>query len=474
MNRSLKANVSQKQRIQKRPMALKSVYSQKGPHQTGPDNRIGLPVQTASMVAQLTSSHFQTAQRQTMVRQLNQTQGNRYVQRLMGQIQRWTDPEAAAQVIDIIDTANSAPLKTLVDSFDTGVNGQGVNLKLPDGTSVTIPIEDATKLRARATDKLAERLMEDVADIVLPLAAGIDAATSNSQRRKSMIAIYDQTASSLDRIAVLRPGSERWKHPNPAVQDAILAVLKLKIIFSAEAYFSSPIDQEAKGGAHYEARTTMGGRKDSDWCGMFASTNYLQSNFDDDLKKGFLHVDNVVDYFTYVYRRTHRVKQWIYVDDQWQDLRAYHESRSSLRQWTDASSVTSAEGLDIQAGDIVLMDHDRNGKPNHIVIAHAWNPTTKMLFTIGGNDSGFQIDQSPADSGPTAGDETTMNDREQAEQALNQPLRKGDKEKHVGVRAIDVTKGKIFGVGRPSIVDFEDHTYHTENPKKPPVDVPGI
>ncbi len=429
------------------------------------------------LAAHLSNPHLQTAQRQMMVRQINQTQGNRYVQSLMNQIQRWTDPEAAARVTDTINTANTAALKTLMDSFETGINGQHIDLTLPDRTKVTIPIEDATGLRERATQKLAERLMEDVADIVLPIAAGIDAATSSNQRRKLMIQIHAETADHLDRIAALRPGSERWKHPNPAVQDSILAALQLKIMFSAEAYFTSPIDQEAKGGAHYDARTTMGGRKDSDWCGMFASMNYLQSNFDDDLKQGFLHVKNVVDFFNYVYHRTNRVKRWIYIDDGWQELRAYHESRGSLRQWIDASSITSADGLDIQAGDIVLVDRDQDGQPNHIVMVHTWNPTTKMLFTIGGNDGGYQVDQKSNRPGPTEGDEAAMDPRDQAEQVLDQPLRRGDKENHVGIKAIDVTdasaKVRVFGIGRPSIVDFEDHTYHTENPKKPPVDVPG-
>lgn len=478
MNRDMRSPASQKHRLQKKTPAVKTVHHQGGPQQTKPDDSLGALVQTEELAAQLTNPRFQMAQRQTMVRQLNRTQGNRYVQRLMEQIQRWTDPDAAASVTEIINTANSDDLDMLVASFETGINGQSVDLDLPNLTNMTIPIEDATKLRARAIDKLAERLMEDVADVVLPLAAGIDAATSSSKRRTSMMEMHAKTADLLARIAILRQGSERWKHPNPAVQDSILAALQLQVMFRAEAYFTSSTDQEAPGGAHYDAYTTMGGAKNANWCGMFVSINYLYGNFDSDLKNGFRHVKNVVDYFNYIYHNNpKRLKKWIYVDDRWQELRAYHESRGSLRQWIDAGSIASAEGLDIQPGDIVLLDNDNDDQPNHIVMVHTWNPTTKMLFTIGGNDGGYQVDQKSGRSGPTEGDEATMRPREQAEQALDQPLRRGDEGTHVGIKAIDVTKTsatvRVFGIGRPSIVDFEDHTYHTENPKTPPLDAPG-
>lgn len=481
MNRNLKTSPSQKQQPRKKSPVLKAVHPQVSPQQTRPDNGPGLPAASADMAVQLTASYFQTAQRQMLVRQINRTQGNRYIQRMLGQIQRWPDTETADSVTEIIDTANSDSLETLLASFETGVNGQSVVLDLPNRSNITIPIEEATSLRQQTVKKLSERLMEDVAMIVLPAAARMDAATSSSQRRELMMQIHSGTADLLTRIATLRPGSERWKHPNPAVQDSILAALQIQVIFRAEAYFTSTTDQEAPGGAHHDAFTTMGGAKEANWCGMFVSTNYLYGNFDSDLKNGFRHVDNVFDYFNYVYRRNpKRVKKWIYVDDRWQELRAYHESRDSLRQWTEADSITSAEGLDIQPGDIVLLDNDQDGQPNHIVMVHTWNPTTKMLFTIGGNDGGFRVDQGRDPSDLTEEDEATMRPRDQAELALDQPLRRGGKKSHVGIKAIDVTntaaKVRVFGIGRPSIVDFEDHPYHTDKKElmKPPVDVPGI
>lgn len=475
MNRDIKPPASQKQRVPQKTPAVKPVHPQEKPRQTGPDNRVGLPVQTASMAV----PPWQTAQRQMMVRQLTGTQGNRYVQRLLGQIQRWADPETAASVTGIINTANSDDLERLVASFETGIKGQSVVLDLPNRTNVTIPLEDGTGLRQQAINKLTERLMENVADIVLPAAAGIDAATGSQQRRVSMLAMHRQTAPLLARITALRPGSERWKHPNPAVQDSILAALQLQVMFQAEAYFTSATDQEAPGGAHHDAYTKMGGTKGANWCGMFVSINYLHGNFDNDLKNGFRHVKNVVDYFNYTYHRyPDRVRKWIYADERWQELRAYHENRGSLRRWIEADSITSAEGLDIQPGDIVLLDNDNDDQPNHIVMVHTWNPTTRMLFTIGGNDGGFQVDQNPGRSGSPEGDEATLSPRDQAELALDQPLRRGDQDTHVGIKAIDVAeasaKVRVFGIGRPSIVDFEDHTYHTENPKTPPVDAPGI
>ena len=78
-----------------------------------------------------------------------------------------------------------------------------------------------------------------------------------------------------------------------------------------------------------------------DWCGFFAMENYLQSNLDSDLKRGFFHVTNVEHYFTYRYafgeRDDTRVMKWIYAEDSWHELQAYHTARGSLRTWLNAA-----------------------------------------------------------------------------------------------------------------------------------------
>jgi hypothetical protein len=220
----------------------------------------------------------------------------------------------------------------------------------------------------------------------------------------------------------------------------------------------------------------------------------MQSNLDSDLRGGFFHTENVVDYFRYDYARVNlsRIKKWIWADGSWRDIRTYHEERGSLRQWIDAAGIQASggAGLDIRPGDVALIDNRGTERPDHIVMVDSYDDATKTLITIGGNDSGYTIDTNPAHPAPaheTADDRTK---RETLEAGTGQSLTPGsgggvgyglqDLGNQPAPGPIEHSHGasgrphaRVFGVGRPSVVDFEDHFYDATTVQHPPVAAPA-
>ena len=211
-----------------------------------------------------------------------------------------------------------------------------------------------------------------------------------------------------------------------------------------------------------------------DWCGFFAMENYMLSNLDKDLKRGFFHVDNVEDYFNYKYAfgewKYPRVMKWIYAEDDWHDLRDYHAARGSERTWLTHADIADGGSLDIRPGDIALIDHSGSKAADHIVMVHSYDMTTNTLFTIGGNDGGYIVDTRATPTAPKGSRRRRGQAREP--RGRDRPAAAaGGSEGHVGVGSHDLdSKGRvrIYGIGRPSIVDFEDHRYDSTDAKRPP------
>ena len=65
--------------------------------------------------------------------------------------------------------------------------------------------------------------------------------------------------------------------------------------------------------------------------------------------------------------------------------------------------MTKGTGLDIQPGDMVLIDPDLDGDPDHIVLASSYDPATGYC-TIGGNDSGYVVAPPDKHKAAKAGD----------------------------------------------------------------------
>ena len=135
---------------------------------------------------------------------------------------------------------------------------------------------------------------------------------------------------------------------------------------------------------------------------MFSGDHLIKASLDEDLRHGFLSTYSLEDFFTYHYDQfPERVTKWIWDDDGWQELRAHHSARGALRRWLPRSEMSAGGALDIRPGDVVLIDPDRKGAADHIVLAASYDPATNTLVTIGGNDSGFVL-MGPKDKEPGA------------------------------------------------------------------------
>lgn len=313
-----------------------------------------------------------------------------------------------------------------------------------------------------------ERVMEQLARGRQTLFVAMRNAKDEVERRTHTIALRAFDAPFL---AKLRELGMSKRHPDPAVQDMVLAALQLEAIATAEGALRNPAT--AKAVAHAAA-----GMGENNWCGFFAVHKFMRSNLDKELKSGFFHVDNVYDYFTYAYGE--RVKKWIHADEEWHELRDYHRMRGAERKWLTADEIECREELDVRAGDIALVDHSHGGRGDHIVMVHSYNPHTRRLFTIGGNDSGLQVDTRKGTYAPRNEGEGRLED---ATGMGLRRYRKGDG--RVGVNRYDLAhqpditerdepyeKIRIAAIGRPSIVDFEDHRYDGTSLEFPPATKP--
>jgi len=194
-----------------------------------------------------------------------------------------------------------------------------------------------------------------------------------------------------------------------------------------------------------------------------------------------LHTSNVLDYFQYTQAaNAGRAPKSIWADGAWHDLKTYHGARGSLRRWTTRAAVTAAmEGdgaLDIRPGDVVLIDHSGKAKsPQHITMVESYDPATRILRTIEGNTGGIQA----ADKKVSAKDGTTawaehhgadgsgVHERDLTN--MSKKSREAQSTQYETNRAAAAARpsgahrgaagSTVFGVGRPSVVDFEEHSY---------------
>ncbi len=212
-------------------------------------------------------------------------------------------------------------------------------------------------------------------------------------------------------------------------------------------------------------------RKDGtrdDWCGMFvAASMFRGAALDKNMRKAFAHTDNVYDFFRYTANvNDERTPLSIWAEDRWWSVKEYHAQRGLPRTWTTGAQVT---GGDIRPGDVALIRH-QGSKPdnaiaNHIVMVDSWDPATGKLVTIEGNvmegvRPGADGEPQTLDDGSTLRSTTTtapsstalhvrdMNDQ----RTLTPGAGKHGKYQERGART-------VFGIGRPSLVDFEQHVF---------------
>lgn len=338
----------------------------------------------------------------------------------------------------------------------------------------------------------------------------------------------------LDRVAqagVMGPAAAAFLDASHTGQDALLAIAQGRSVLAARETWKKGIKEPSadKAAAHRKKKddplnavfadagwsrygvstttTKSGKKKVADWCGMFVGAHMFRGGgLDQELRAGFLHTTNVLDYFQYQQKaNAARAPKSVWADGSWQDLKTYHGGRGSLRTWTTRATITSAmeakSPLDIRPGDVVLIDHKGNKPaPQHITMVESYDPATQTLVTIEGNTGGIQAPDGkgkaadgtewyknhhgPDGSGIHRRDLTTMSAKSQTAWAdvhktkddaykatktkagdAAASKKKGSKSKAAARKRAerDVYKDKkgatVFGVGRPSIVDFEEHEY---------------
>lgn len=217
-----------------------------------------------------------------------------------------------------------------------------------------------------------------------------------------------------------------------------------------------------------------------DWCGMFVGSELVRgAGLDEELRSGLYHTSNVRDLFQYQQNfNAGRSPASIWADGRWWNMREYHQSRGSVRTWTDENAVAAAiearSAAAIRAGDVVLIDHTNNGSPNHIVMVEAYDPVTQMLTTIEGNTRGIKAaDDGAAErnddghlvSGSYRRTGTGVHTRDLKTTSATSETAYADEITAQGTPprgAYQPRSGNsVYGVGRPSIVDMEEHTYAT-------------
>jgi hypothetical protein len=206
-----------------------------------------------------------------------------------------------------------------------------------------------------------------------------------------------------------------------------------------------------------------------DWCGMFvAASMFRGSALDKNVRMAFAHTDNVYDFFTYSGRPTNdrRTPLSIWAEGQWWGVREYHQQRGLERTWAAGAAL---DGADIRPGDVALIRHagvrPADAVANHIVMVDSWDPATGKLVTIEGNvNEGVRPDATGeaertaggalSSTRTTAPSSTAVHVRDMNDQQTLTPggAGPGGAYQERGART-------VFGIGRPSLVDFEAHDY---------------
>ena len=206
------------------------------------------------------------------------------------------------------------------------------------------------------------------------------------------------------------------------------------------------------------------GEQINDWCGMFVAAGMFRgAGLDKDMRKAFAHTDNVYDFFRYTANvNDERTPLSIWADGRWWLVSEYHLQRGAMRTWMEEGSIDLAK---IRPGDVALIRH-AGTKPaksvaNHIVMVESFDAASGRLVTIEGNvHEGIRPDDEGearrnADGGlansAAVRDSSVVHVRDMGDKKTLTPTG-GTEYRERGAKT-------VFGIGRPSLVDFEDHEY---------------
>ncbi len=278
-----------------------------------------------------------------------------------------------------------------------------------------------------------------------------------------------------------------------ACQEAALAMLQARSVASARATWRAgdAVETTAAGAkdprrarsavddifadSGFSTRQTVEKLKDkdgneyeaiNDWCGMFVAAGMFRgAGLDKDMRKAFAHTDNVYDFFNYTARvNDERTPLSVWADGRWWLVSELHEQRGSKRTWMEGSGIDLGR---IRPGDVALIRH-KGTKPdksiaNHIVMVESYDAASGRLVTIEGNVHwGIRPDEEGAATRTATGE---LADAAGARSSSVAHVRDMNDQKTLtpgsaaGTEYDERGARTVFGLGRPSLVDFEDHEY---------------
>ncbi len=316
---------------------------------------------------------------------------------------------------------------------------------------------DPPKVASDALHTIRTHLMEKVAELVDQLeatkrtaGAAVDTARQDDQTGAVEAAetAFDQTVTPYIDALLTGDPQYRYYHPErPDVQTKVSQALRIHATNRGLAQIGHRADAEA------EARAT-GHLPKGSWCGAFAYTQQARAGgMDPYWAAASLSTGGIMAALTYGWGNN----PWIWAEGDWHKLKDYHARRGSLRFY---QTVGTAPPANIQSGDVVLIDNARGMDPDHIQTAVAFDG--RYLAVMGGNQgSSAATDESGVSRSGTI--DITRN------KSAND-VRQRDQD---GKPIPDTTDPKLVknerlhGVGRWSLVDYEQHLFST-NPTKPP------
>jgi hypothetical protein len=341
---------------------------------------------------------------------------------------------------------------------------------------------------------IARDVGDTIARVVMEQVNRSSAALENQTADPQLAALADVTAwreksSALRALArTVDPGATGLAAAAHSCEEAALALLQARAVLNARATWRADAAQSSTpaqiqqpnrprnevddifADAGYGSRQSLreNGTRD-DWCGMFvAASMFRGATLDKNVRIAFAHTDNVRDFFSYNRRPINdaRAPLSIWAEGQWWSVRDYHEQRGLARRWVTGDAVATA---DIRPGDVALIRHagvqPAGEVANHIVMVDSWDPSTGKLVTIEGNvnegirpDAGGEAQRTATgelrSTTTTAPSSTAMHVRDMRDDTTLTPggAGPGGVYRERGART-------VWGIGRPSLVDFEHHEY---------------
>jgi hypothetical protein len=353
--------------------------------------------------------------------------------------------------------------------------------------------EILTRIRWRALDRVHQ--------IATARRAEEAAATTGQVREAAKIALVSDATPYLDFLAgpILDPASlqNRYQHWFDVVEASVLLVIQLRAVRVAQTV---GLDADGKGKTRGDLKAEVGRMGDKPWCGAFADYVYRQVGLRSAAAGGQLDGEGgVLAFFGYGDAVS---KQAISTGGRKVTVKDYHAERHSRRrmqvidnrpgpngQPTPGFSAAGAsrvqrEAVDIAPGDILLLDNLKGNRPDHIMIATAYDAAAHKVSKIAGNevdnpgrvntgtfDIGNQPDAIPPDKHALYVNAAALEAKKTANDAAK-PWTSDDERALAAVKAQISTFetnqeffsggskiSRIAAVCRFSIVDFEQHDY---------------